>query len=354
MIVITAPALHTPKKWPGFMERARQEAAAPESTVKKFDGTLIGTFPIGDPTNPSLAIYRSKLHKCLYEYALSLNIPMVFNAGVASYFESQDDKLGGVVLSDGRTLTADLVVAADGVGSKSWELVTGKKEAPISSGFVLYRVTFPAAPALENPVIAAELGGGRRARALLHAGPGAHVVSCLSGGEICWLMTCRVRFRRLHRWLEASINKPIPTDIKQEDSNESEENWAQPTSTAKALQAVQGWDPYVTELIKATPDNTVLDWKLMWRNPQPQWTSPLGRVVQIGDAAHPFLPTSASGGTMAMEDAFSLTACLQVAGKEDVGLATKVHNKLRYVLARHENANAEESRAAAAIPPLLN
>jgi 2-polyprenyl-6-methoxyphenol hydroxylase-like FAD-dependent oxidoreductase len=112
---------------------------------------------------------------------------------VASYFESQDEKLGGVVLSDGRTLTADLVVAADGVGSKSWELVVGRKENPISSGFVLYRVTFPAAPALENPVIAAELGGGRRDRALLHAGPGAHVVSCLSGDEICWLMTCRVR-----------------------------------------------------------------------------------------------------------------------------------------------------------------
>jgi 2-polyprenyl-6-methoxyphenol hydroxylase-like FAD-dependent oxidoreductase len=162
-------------------------------TMKKFDGTLIGTFPVGDPANPSLGIYRSKLYKCLYEYALSLNIPMEFDVGVARYFESQDEKLGGVVLSDGRTLTADLVIAADGVGSKSLELVTGKNEAPISSGFVLYRVTFPAAPALENPVIAAELGGGRRDRGLLHAGPGAHVVSCLVGGEICWLMTCRVR-----------------------------------------------------------------------------------------------------------------------------------------------------------------
>jgi 2-polyprenyl-6-methoxyphenol hydroxylase-like FAD-dependent oxidoreductase len=194
MIVITAPALHTPKKWPGFMSRARQQAAAPETTVKKFDGTLIGTFPIGDPTNPSLAIYRSKLHKCLYEYALSLAIPMEFDVAVTKFFESesQEEQLGGVVLSDGRTLMADLVVAADGVGSKSWEVVSGRKEAPISSGFVLYRVTFPAAPALENPVIAAELGEGRRDRGILHAGPGAHVVSCLSGGEICWLMTCRV------------------------------------------------------------------------------------------------------------------------------------------------------------------
>jgi hypothetical protein len=69
----------------------------------------------------------------------------------------------------------------------------------------------------------------------------------------------------------------------------------------------------------------------MWRDPQPRWVSPIGRVVQIGDSAHPFLPTSASGGTMAMEDAFSLAACLQIAGKNKACLATKVHNQLRSV-----------------------
>ena len=69
----------------------------------------------------------------------------------------------------------------------------------------------------------------------------------------------------------------------------------------------------------------------MWRDPQPQWASQGGRIVQLGDAAHPFLPTSLSGGTMAMEDAYSLAACLSIGGKGDVPLATKVHNKLRYV-----------------------
>ena len=96
-----------------------------------------------------------------------------------------------------------------------------------------------------------------------------------------------------------------------------------------ALQAVEGWEPFVTELIKATPDRSVLDWKLMWRDPQPRWTSPGGRVVQIGDAAHPFLPSSASGGTMAMEDGYTMAACLAIARKRDVPLATKVHNHLR-------------------------
>lgn len=123
----------------------------------------------------------------------------------------------------------------------------------------------------------------------------------------------------------------LHTNFTKEDSNVEEEDWAKTTSIDKALKAVEGWDPLVTEIINATPNRTVLDWKLMWRNPQPQWASPSGRVVQIGDAAHPFLPTSASGGTMAMEDAYSLAACLHLAGKKNVSLATKVHNHLRYV-----------------------
>lgn len=192
MIVITTPALHTPKKWPGFMERAREEAVAPVVTMKKFDGTLIGSFPIGDPNEPSLAIYRSKLHNVLYEYASQLGIPVEFSAAASEFFEAENH--AGVVLSDGRTITADVVVAADGVGSKSWALVVGSKEPPISSGFVLYRVTFPVAPALKNPAIAKEFEGFKD-RAILHAGPGAHIVICKSAKDICWLLTRRVHFR---------------------------------------------------------------------------------------------------------------------------------------------------------------
>ncbi|KAJ6149848.1 hypothetical protein N7471_001047 [Penicillium samsonianum] len=303
MIVITTPALHTPKKWPGFMERVRQESVAPVINMKKFDGTLIGTFPIGDPNNPSLAIYRSKLHNVLHDYVSQLGIPIEFSATASDFFEAEDH--GGVILSDGRRLTADVVVAADGVGTKSWALVVGSKDAPISSGFIMYRVTFPAGPALENPVIAKELQGFKD-RAFLHAGPGAHVVTCKSENEICWLLTRR------------------------EDGGDDDEDWAKAASIQKALKAVEGWEPFMTEIINATPNGTVLEWKLVWRNPQPRWASPGGRVVQIGDAAHPFLPTSASGGTMAMEDAYSLAACLQLAGKNDVPVATKVHNHLRF------------------------
>ena len=75
-----------------------------------------------------------------------------------------------------------------------------------------------------------------------------------------------------------------------------------------------------------------MDFKLMWRDPRDKWASPKGRVIQIGDAAHAFLPTSASGATMALEDSFSLATCLQLSGKSNAPLAVKVHNHLRYVL----------------------
>ena len=69
----------------------------------------------------------------------------------------------------------------------------------------------------------------------------------------------------------------------------------------------------------------------MWRDPQPTWTSPSGRVVQLGDAAHTFLGTSGNGATQAIEDAISIASCIAHAGcKENVPDATRVHNLLRF------------------------
>lgn len=68
----------------------------------------------------------------------------------------------------------------------------------------------------------------------------------------------------------------------------------------------------------------------MWRDPQENWVSPKGYVVQLGDAAHTFLPSSGNGATQAMEDGISLAACVARAKKGDVPSATRVHNLLRF------------------------
>lgn len=92
---------------------------------------------------------------------------------------------------------------------------------------------------------------------------------------------------------------------------------------------VEGWSPEVRDIIESAPNREAVDFKLMWRNPRENWASPKKRVIQIGDAAHTFLPTSTSGATTALEDGFSLAACLQLAGKKDAPLAVTVHNHFR-------------------------
>lgn len=75
----------------------------------------------------------------------------------------------------------------------------------------------------------------------------------------------------------------------------------------------------------------MVDWQLKMRDSSYQWTSEGGRLVRIGDAAHTYLPTAGNGAVQALEDGTSLAECLRLAGKGNIGWATKVHNKLRSV-----------------------
>ena len=86
----------------------------------------------------------------------------------------------------------------------------------------------------------------------------------------------------------------------------------------------------VTELVKLTPPERLFDYKLVFRDPLPTFVSPLARTVLIGDAAHPFLPTSIQGASQAMEDGVALAACLDRAGKGGVQEAARVWERIRY------------------------
>jgi 2-polyprenyl-6-methoxyphenol hydroxylase-like FAD-dependent oxidoreductase len=61
-----------------------------------------------------------------------------------------------------------------------------------------------------------------------------------------------------------------------------------------ALEVVKGYDPTCAAVIKKTPPGALIDYKLVYRDPLPTWVSQQGRTALLGDAAHPFLPTSVS------------------------------------------------------------
>ena len=91
----------------------------------------------------------------------------------------------------------------------------------------------------------------------------------------------------------------------------------------------EGFSDDIRDMVTAAPEDSMYDWRLMFRNPKPNWVSEGGHVVQLGDAAHTFLPSSGNGATQALEDGPSIATCLQLAGKSQIPLALKVHNKLR-------------------------
>lgn len=117
-----------------------------------------------------------------------------------------------------------------------------------------------------------------------------------------------------------------------QDDGTAAESWSRfldADDVLKTLDKEDEWDQIFIEVIKQTPPKSIVDYKIMWRDPNNKWTSDGGLVIQLGDCAHSFLPTSANGATQAMEDGISIAACLKLAGKQNIPLATRVHTHLR-------------------------
>lgn len=105
------------------------------------------------------------------------------------YFE--DEHHGGVEYDDGTQETADVVVAADGVGSDSSILILGEKQAAISSGYACHLATYPAEIALKNTVIRDGYGDFQTG-VWFSLGPDAHLVIGKSDESITWVLVHKV------------------------------------------------------------------------------------------------------------------------------------------------------------------
>lgn len=103
-------------------------------------------------------------------------------------------------------------------------------------------------------------------------------------------------------------------------------------------------DPDMRGIIEQT--EKCLDWKICYREPLPTWVSPRShRIVLLGDSCHAHLPTSAQGASQAVESAGCLAVCLdQIEKKEDVRIATRVYEKLRFPRTRASQTNGEDLR----------
>lgn len=115
------------------------------------------------------------------------------------------------------------------------------------------------------------------------------------------------------------------------DTEDIGESWSFPAKKDDVLACLAqgGFEHKLVEVVQATPEANMVDYKLVWRDPLKTWISPSARTTLIGDAAHCHLPTSAQGGSQAMEDGVALAVSLKRANG-DVPLALRVFERIRF------------------------
>ena len=86
-----------------------------------------------------------------------------------------------------------------------------------------------------------------------------------------------------------------------------------------ALDVFRDWAAPLPELIASTPAERVIRADITDRQPSRPWSR--GRVLLVGDAAHPTTPNFGQGGGMAIEDAVVLARCLATVPNAEDALA---------------------------------
>ncbi|KAJ5621696.1 hypothetical protein N7528_006479 [Penicillium herquei] len=302
---IGTSAIRTLQKWPEMAEENERISYEPWVSWHKITGEMISA-------PAPFQLHQSKNED--QEGPKRKSVPKVYRHSRPKMHKMLSDQLEriGIIVEYGKKvkLEADLVIAADGVGGKSSRITLGHEVRAEPIGYSIYRASYPLNETLCDSIINEKLPVMENGvpSSQIWLGEDVHAVFGRTADEMTWYLT-------------------YPDEGQ---SKESWTHWVEPETVLKTTARIKGWPEYANSLIQATPKGRIHDFKLMWREPQPCWISAGGRVVQIGDAAHTFHPSSGQGATQGMEDATSIAACLPIAGKENIPWATRVHNKLRF------------------------
>jgi 2-polyprenyl-6-methoxyphenol hydroxylase-like FAD-dependent oxidoreductase len=95
---------------------------------------------------------RIKLYRAFLRQAERVGINVEWGCKVVEYWEDLEQGAGGVTLENGEKRTADIVVAADGLRTKSNTIVS-MPETLATSGKAIYRAGYPVEYALKDPLV---------------------------------------------------------------------------------------------------------------------------------------------------------------------------------------------------------
>lgn len=146
---------HVERTWPSVYDAALKTAADPWISFHKVTGEKIagpksfilrkdGVASLNEDGEPApdrvYRVSRPKFNAALLGQVLALGIDVTYGQRAVDYFE--EDTKAGVVLEDGSKVEADVVIAADGFGTKSHKLVNGHDIRAMSSKHSIFRTAY--------------------------------------------------------------------------------------------------------------------------------------------------------------------------------------------------------------------
>lgn len=228
-------------------------------------------------------VHRADLIDILASEARARGVEVRLGAQVAEVRPGARPEL---VMADGSTRSADLVVGADGLQSRLRDALIGPAR-PQFTGQVAWRAVIPNIT-------------GQGAEVQVHMGPGRHLVCYpLRDGGVLNIVAA------------------------QEREDWAAESWTQRDDPANLRAAFAEFGGPVPEMLGAVDE--VMLWGLFRHKVAERWVG--GNCALVGDAAHPTLPYLAQGANMALEDAWALSACL--AGHDDIAAGLSAYQQLR-------------------------
>jgi salicylate hydroxylase len=259
-------------------------------------GKLITRIPLDDEFTqrfgqPYAVTHRADIHATFLKACQSSNLITLETSRRVDGYEDHGDSVS-VKLENGERAKGAALIGCDGMWSSIRERIVGDGK-PRVSGHIAYRGV------LKRQDVPKDLWSPD---VILWAGPRTHFVHYpLRRGELYNLVAV------FH-------------------SDHYEEGWNAEGSKDVMWQHFKNEVPQVTRMLELI--NTWRMWVLCDREPVKNWAQ--GRVVLLGDAAHPMLQYLAQGACMATEDAVIL-AEKAAATPDDLPAAFKAYEQERYL-----------------------
>ncbi|KUI53730.1 3-hydroxybenzoate 6-hydroxylase 1 [Cytospora mali] len=241
-------------------------------------------------------VSRIDLHNALKQKAAAPDgpgAPVKIHTGLGA--DSVDSETGSISLTNGTTVTGDLIVCADGIHSKTRRSIMGRDVPLFSSGQACYRWLVPTSVLAEDPVTKTFVD--KPGHFVQWAGSNRRVAfyPCASGTVInCVAILPREEVGDIKRGLTG---------------------YDQSANKKELLSHFETFAPPVLRMLDKAPGNNVKLWDLLDMELQPSLIK--GKALLIGDAGHPFLPYLGQGAAQAIEDACALGAVLPLGTPAD-------------------------------------